>query len=134
MTLYSDEYGMLRLFCLLILLWVDYLRLLEMYLDPKDGKEPMFKAAVRLLHNHGESLDPLQVLERLSPDMPLQLASDTILRMLRARLHHHRQGQFCFILFSMIQNLSWSLDLTSVVFDPNSSLRCFLLILLIRTS
>ncbi|GFZ01541.1 vacuolar sorting protein 39 [Actinidia rufa] len=37
--------------------------LLEMYLDPKDGKEPMFKAAVRLLHNHGESLDPLQVLE-----------------------------------------------------------------------
>ncbi|KAL7202861.1 hypothetical protein ACSBR1_034342 [Camellia fascicularis] len=70
-----------------------YMQLLEMYLDPKDGKEPMFKAAVRLLHNHGESLDPLQVLERLSPDMPLQLASDTILRMLRARLHHHRQGQ-----------------------------------------
>ncbi|GMP91769.1 hypothetical protein CsSME_00042310 [Camellia sinensis var. sinensis] len=69
-----------------------YMQLLEMYLDPKDGKEPMFKAAVRLLHNHGESLDPLQVLERLSPDMPLQLASDTILRMLRARLHHHRQG------------------------------------------
>lgn len=34
-----------------------------MYLDPHDGKEPMFKAAVRLLHKHGESLDPLQVLE-----------------------------------------------------------------------
>ena len=34
-----------------------------MYLDPRDGKEPMFKAAVRLLHNNGESLDPLQVLE-----------------------------------------------------------------------
>ncbi|XP_047330335.1 vacuolar sorting protein 3 [Impatiens glandulifera] len=70
-----------------------YMQLLDMYLDPKDGKEPMFKAAVRLLHNHGESLDPLQVLERLSADMPLNLASDTILRMLRARLHHHRQGQ-----------------------------------------
>ncbi|XP_021294682.1 transforming growth factor-beta receptor-associated protein 1 [Herrania umbratica] len=70
-----------------------YMQLLDMYLDPQDGKEPMFKAAVRLLHNHGESLDPLQVLETLSPDMPLQLASDTILRMLRARLHHHRQGQ-----------------------------------------
>jgi hypothetical protein len=41
-------------------------RLLEMYLDPQDGKEPMFTAAVRLLHNHGESLDPLQVLEVLS--------------------------------------------------------------------
>ncbi|KAA8544660.1 hypothetical protein F0562_019493 [Nyssa sinensis] len=40
-----------------------YMQLLEMYLDPKDGKEPMFNAAVRLLHNHGESLDPLQVLE-----------------------------------------------------------------------
>lgn len=37
-----------------------------MYLDPQDGKEPMFKAAVRLLHNHGESLDPLQVLEVLN--------------------------------------------------------------------
>lgn len=101
-----------------------------MYLEPQNGKEPMFKAAVRLLHNHGESLDPLQVLEvrdlkvhmlmklimllynsvcfmdtclivlisffffqKLSPDMPLKLASDTILRMLRARVHHHRQGQ-----------------------------------------
>ncbi|WCJ28455.1 Vacuolar sorting protein 39 [Euphorbia peplus] len=70
-----------------------YMQLLDMYLDPQNGKEPMFKAAVRLLHNHGESLDPLQVLETLSPDMPLQLASDTILRMLRARLHHHLQGQ-----------------------------------------
>jgi hypothetical protein len=78
--------------------------LLEMYLDPKDGKEPMFKAAVRLLHNHGESLDPLQVLERLSPDMPIQLASDTILRMLRARLHHHRQGQ-------IVHNLSRAIDI-----------------------
>ncbi|XP_075670472.1 vacuolar sorting protein 3-like [Castanea sativa] len=68
------------------------MQLLDMYLDLQDGKEPMFKAAVRLLHNHGESLDPLQVLEKLSPDMPLQLASETILRMFRARLHHHRQG------------------------------------------
>lgn len=34
-----------------------------MYLDPQNGKEPMFNAAVQLLHNHGESLDPLQVLE-----------------------------------------------------------------------
>ncbi|XP_058101915.1 vacuolar sorting protein 3 isoform X2 [Magnolia sinica] len=72
-----------------------YMQLLDMYLDPQDGKEPMFKAAVRLLHKHGESLDPLQVLETLSPDMPLQLASDTLLRMLRARVHHHRHGQ-CF--------------------------------------
>ncbi|XP_068663618.1 vacuolar sorting protein 3 isoform X2 [Aristolochia californica] len=40
-----------------------YMQLLDMYLDPQDGKEPMFTAAVRLLHKHGESLDPLQVLE-----------------------------------------------------------------------
>ncbi|KAL5545223.1 hypothetical protein UlMin_009007 [Ulmus minor] len=80
-----------------------YMQLLDMYLDPHDGKEPMFKAAVRLLHNHGESLDPLQVLERLSSDMPLQLASETLLRMLRARLHHHRQGQ-------IVHNLSRALD------------------------
>ncbi|KAJ7950518.1 transforming growth factor-beta receptor-associated protein 1 [Quillaja saponaria] len=80
-----------------------YMQLLDMYLDPQDGKDPMFKAAVRLLHNHGESLDPLQVLEKLSPDMPLQLASETILRMLRARLHHHRQGQ-------IVHNLSRAVD------------------------
>ncbi|XP_042027643.1 vacuolar sorting protein 3-like [Salvia splendens] len=71
-----------------------YMQLLDIYLDPKDGREPMFKAAVRLLHNHGEMLDPLKVLERLSPDMPLQLASDTILKMLRARQHHRLQGKF----------------------------------------
>ncbi|KAG2241816.1 hypothetical protein Bca52824_096342 [Brassica carinata] len=81
-------------------------RLLDMYLDPQNGKEPMFKAAVRLLHNHGESLDPLQVLEKLSPDMPLKLASDTILRMLRARVHHHRQGQ-------IVHNVSRALDVDS---------------------
>ncbi|XP_047954954.1 vacuolar sorting protein 3 isoform X2 [Salvia hispanica] len=70
-----------------------YMQLLDIYLDPKDGREPMFKAAVRLLHNHGEMLDPLKVLERLSPDMPLQLASDTILKMLKARQHHRLQGK-----------------------------------------
>jgi len=32
-------------------------------------------------------------MQKLSPDMPLQLASDTLLRMFRARVHHHRQGQ-----------------------------------------
>ncbi|XP_077241075.1 vacuolar sorting protein 39 [Tasmannia lanceolata] len=80
-----------------------YMQLLDLYLDPQDGKEPMFTAAVRLLHKHGESLDPLQVLESLSPDMPLQLASDTILRMLRARVHHHRQGQ-------IVHNLSRAIN------------------------
>ncbi|KAK7302294.1 hypothetical protein RJT34_13180 [Clitoria ternatea] len=40
--------------------------LIEMYLDPQAGKDPMFTAVVRLLHNHGESLDPLQVLEVLN--------------------------------------------------------------------
>ncbi|KAG9458271.1 hypothetical protein H6P81_002779 [Aristolochia fimbriata] len=80
-----------------------YMRLLDMYLDPQDGKEPMFTAAVRLLHKHGESLDPLQVLETLSADMPLQLASETILRMFRARVHHHLQGQ-------VVHNLSRALN------------------------
>lgn len=48
-----------------------------MYLDPQNGKGPMFKAAVRLLHNHGESLDPLQVLEVRKP---------TVLHMLTQKL------------------------------------------------
>ncbi|KAG6393893.1 hypothetical protein SASPL_144468 [Salvia splendens] len=47
-----------------------YMQLLDIYLDPKDGREPMFKAAVRLLHNHGEMLDPLKVLERLLNTQP----------------------------------------------------------------
>jgi hypothetical protein len=46
-------------------LYLFKLRLLGLYLDPQNGKEPMFTAAVRLLHNHGESLDPMQVLEVL---------------------------------------------------------------------
>jgi hypothetical protein len=68
-------------------------RLLDMYLKPGEGREPMHGAAVRLLHCHGASLDPLQVLEALSADMPLPLASQTIARMMRARVHRHRQGQ-----------------------------------------
>ena len=47
--------------------------------------------------------------------MPLQLASDTILRMLRARLHHHRQGQVRYLLdlsyclqFELYLDLSFS--------------------------
>ncbi|KAK1294007.1 hypothetical protein QJS10_CPA16g00434 [Acorus calamus] len=39
------------------------IRLLDMYLDPQNGKESMFNDAVRLLHNHMESSDPFQVLE-----------------------------------------------------------------------
>lgn len=81
-----------------------YMQLLDLYLNPQDGKAPMFNAAVRLLHNHGESLDPLQVLEKLSPEMPLQLASDTILKILRARVHHYRQGQ-------IVHNLSLAVNL-----------------------
>lgn len=81
-----------------------YMQLLDMYLEPGHGKEPMYKAAVRLLHCHGESLDPLQVLEALSPDMPLQLASETLSRMLRARVHHLRQGQ-------IVQSLSRAVNL-----------------------
>ncbi|KAL0917974.1 hypothetical protein M5K25_013086 [Dendrobium thyrsiflorum] len=70
-----------------------YMQLLDMYLNPKDGKNPMFKAAVRLLHNHGEFLDPLLLLEKLSHEMPLQVASGIVLRMLRARVHHHLQDR-----------------------------------------
>lgn len=81
-----------------------YMQLLDMYLDPQNGKEPMFKAAVRLLHNHGESLDPLQLLEKLSPRMSLQLASDILLRILKARVHHHHQGQ-------IVHNLSSAISL-----------------------
>lgn len=48
-----------------------------MYLDPQNGKEPMFNAAVRLLHNHGESLDPLQVLEVENPPILIPFSCST---------------------------------------------------------
>eukprot|EP00250_Pteridium_aquilinum_P021146 c25040_g1_i1 orf=503-3787(-) len=70
-----------------------YMRLLDMYLKPGEGREPMYNAAVHLLQLHGTSLDPLQVLEALSANMPLQLAYSTIARMFRSRAHIHRQGQ-----------------------------------------
>ncbi|KAG0575358.1 hypothetical protein KC19_VG339500 [Ceratodon purpureus] len=70
-----------------------YLQLLDMYLKPGEGREPMHGAAVRLLHCHGASLDPLKVLEALSPEMSLSMASQTLSRMLRARVHRHREGQ-----------------------------------------
>ena len=48
-----------------------------MYLDPQNGKEPMFNAAVRLLHNHGELLDPLQVLEVENPPILISFSCST---------------------------------------------------------
>ncbi|KAF5184092.1 Transforming growth factor-beta receptor-associated protein 1-like protein [Thalictrum thalictroides] len=81
-----------------------YKQLLDMYLDPQDGKDPMFEAAIHLLHNHGESLNPRQILETLSPDMPLQLASNILLKMLRARVHHHCQGQ-------VVSNMSGAINI-----------------------
>jgi len=38
-----------------------------MYLDPQDGRDHLFTGVVCLLHKHGESLDPLQVLEVFNP-------------------------------------------------------------------
>lgn len=66
--------------------------------------------------------------QRLSPDMPLQLASDTILRMLRARVHHHRQGQVTICSYSSLSQLF--LDSTfppnlSFIVNPRESI-CFL--------
>lgn len=65
---FSSNHACMSIFYVLLgyCLWYDIFRLLDMYLDPQNGKEPMFKAAVRLLHSHGESLDPLQVLEVLN--------------------------------------------------------------------
>ncbi|KVH97196.1 Citron-like protein, partial [Cynara cardunculus var. scolymus] len=76
--------------------------------DQVNGRNSIFQNPVRErlqfflqssdLYDPEEVLDLIQESElwlekRLSPNMPLQLASDTILRMLRARLHHHYQGQ-----------------------------------------
>lgn len=61
--LLSDSRKIVPQLLLLFICFFFYIRLLDLYLNPEDGKEPMFKAAVRLLHNRGVSLDPLQVLE-----------------------------------------------------------------------
>ncbi|KAL2652733.1 hypothetical protein R1flu_020861 [Riccia fluitans] len=70
-----------------------YTELMHMYLNPGEGKVAMHRAAVRLLHCPGANLDPMQLLEALSPDMPLSLASETVSQMLVSRVHRHRQGQ-----------------------------------------
>ena len=65
------------------------------------------------VHPNFEVCSALNILlptQRLSPDMPLQLASETILRMLRARLHHYHQGKVCLFMlicceFSLSQNV-----------------------------
>ncbi|KAK4491524.1 hypothetical protein RD792_002275 [Penstemon davidsonii] len=64
-----------------------YTQLLEMYLDPEDGRDPMFKAAVRLLHNHGEMLDPLQVF-KIVHNMSRALDVDASLARLEERSRH----------------------------------------------
>lgn len=40
----------------------------------------------------GVTLDPMRVVEALADDMPLAYASDIFARMLRERLHRHRQA------------------------------------------
>lgn len=69
-----------------------YLLLLDMFLNPMEGP-PLYKEAVRLLGSKGASLNPQNVLDALSPDMPLPLAYETLVRMLRERMHRKRSGQ-----------------------------------------
>ncbi|XP_024522989.1 transforming growth factor-beta receptor-associated protein 1 homolog [Selaginella moellendorffii] len=67
-----------------------YMQLLQTYLGNEGNN---VKHAVRLLDRHGPQLDPIEVLDALPPDMPLHLASQALVRTLRARIHLHRQGQ-----------------------------------------
>ncbi|OAE25533.1 hypothetical protein AXG93_1543s1500 [Marchantia polymorpha subsp. ruderalis] len=70
-----------------------YSELMNMYLNPGEGRVAMHRAAVSLLHCPGAYLDPMQLLKALTLDMPLSLASETISQMLVSRVHRHRQGQ-----------------------------------------
>lgn len=70
-----------------------YMLLLELYLQPGGGREPLHTAAVRLLHCHAAHLDPLKVLEALAPSTSLQKVTSTLALLLRERTHRHRQGQ-----------------------------------------
>ena len=47
------------------------------------------KAYGQMSGGAGAQLDPLQVLEALSEDMPLQMAAEILTRMLRERIHRH---------------------------------------------
>ncbi len=54
----------------------------------------------------GVTLDPMQVVGSLAADMPLAYASDIFARMLRERLHRHRQAL-------ILRNLHRSCNLTA---------------------
>ncbi|GBG71975.1 hypothetical protein CBR_g10913 [Chara braunii] len=70
-----------------------YKELFEMYLHPGDGRPPLFPAAIGLLNLHGDYLNPIQVLEALSDDLPLHGAVDVISWIMQERVHRQRLGQ-----------------------------------------
>ncbi|KAK3259051.1 hypothetical protein CYMTET_31934 [Cymbomonas tetramitiformis] len=70
-----------------------YLALLELYLHPGPGEEPMYTEAIQLISAPGVNLNPLRVLDTLSEDTPLKLAVGPLLRILRERTHARRHHQ-----------------------------------------
>eukprot|EP00884_Botryococcus_braunii_P004337 jgi/Botrbrau1/13904/Bobra.0017s0011.1 len=70
-----------------------YMTLLAMLLHPGEGRDPLYAEACQLLAAQGSQLDPRNVLDALSEDMPLGVAFDTIAHMLRERTHRQRQGR-----------------------------------------
>jgi len=72
---------------------VAYMSLLEMYLNPPDASPPLFKEAMRLLSTQNTFIDPVQVLDSLSADTPLELAVAPLQRILRERMHLRYESQ-----------------------------------------
>lgn len=84
-----------------------WLSLLDVYLRPGDGREPDFNAAVRLLQAHATNLNPLEVLNALSEDMPLQIALPHIEKMLMERKQRSLQVRSSICLFNCLLVLSF---------------------------
>eukprot|EP00798_Chlamydomonas_sp_ICE-L_P020264 gene20264-27018_t len=70
-----------------------WMMLLELLLRPGKGLEPMYSAAVKVLHAEGATLNPIQVLQALPDNMPLHIACNTLTSMMSSTMHQHRKGQ-----------------------------------------
>eukprot|EP00873_Tetraselmis_striata_P035276 jgi/Tetstr1/455540/TSEL_042362.t1 len=68
-----------------------HLLLLRILLAPGEGQPPRLQDACLVLNSPGGSeLDPLEVLDAMSPAIPLAQAMPTLARMLRERIHRAR--------------------------------------------
>lgn len=75
--------------------------------SPGSGRQPLYAAAVRVLHEEGGNLSPLQVLAALPDSMPLHVAVEQLNSMLAGVMHRRRHTQVCKLSIQHSAPSSW---------------------------